>query len=77
VFNERRWVEVHLCIDVESQTLSRDRGQSGEKTGSAGQALALTPGMAASVEIATGDRRIIDFVLSPIAKATSEAGRER
>jgi hypothetical protein len=60
------------------QTLSRNRmGQSGRKGGKAGQGLSLTPGMAASVEIATGDRRIIGFVLSPIAKATSEAGRER
>jgi hypothetical protein len=39
--------------------------------------LTLSPGMAASVEISTGQRRVIDFVLSPIAKATSEAGRER
>jgi hemolysin D len=56
---------------------SRDGGQSGEKSGNAREALTLTPGMAASVEIATGDRRIIDFVLSPIANAISEAGRER
>jgi hypothetical protein len=39
--------------------------------------LTLSPGMAASVKISTGKRRVIDFVLSPIAKATSEAGRER
>jgi hemolysin D len=39
--------------------------------------LTLSPGMAASVEIRAGQRRVIDFVLSPIAKATSEAGRER
>ncbi len=66
---------VRVC--VESQTLSEDRGQSGGKTDGAGQRLTLTPGMAASVEVAKGDRRIIDFVFSPIAKATSEAGRER
>jgi hemolysin D len=77
VTDERRGLVFPVRIRVESQTLSADRGQSGEKAGSAGQALTLTPGMAASVEIATGDRRIIDFVLSPIAKATSEAGRER
>jgi hemolysin D len=78
VTDERRGLVFPVRIRVESQTLSRSRsGQSGEKGSSAGQALTLTPGMAASVEIATGDRRIIDFVLSPIAKATSEAGRER
>jgi hemolysin D len=63
---------------VESQTLSRSRtGQSAGKIGNGDQALTLTPGMAASVEIATGARRIIDFVLSPVAKATLEAWRER
>jgi hemolysin D len=34
-------------------------------------------GMAASAEIKTSTRRIIDYLLSPIAKATSEAGRGR
>jgi hemolysin D len=78
VTDERRGLVFPVRIRVESQTLVQSRGnKSGERTGNAGQALALTPGMAASVEIATGDRRIIDFVLSPIAKATSEAGRER
>lgn len=37
----------------------------------------LSPGMAANVEIVTGQRRVIDFILSPIAKSTQEAGRER
>jgi hypothetical protein len=74
---KRRGLVFPVRIGGESQTLSRDRGQSGGKNGKAGRALALTPGMATSVEIATGDRRIIDFVLSPIAKAASEAGRER
>ncbi|WP_298916495.1 HlyD family type I secretion periplasmic adaptor subunit [uncultured Algimonas sp.] len=38
---------------------------------------AVQSGMNATAEVKTGDRRIIDFVLSPIAKAGSEAGRER
>jgi hemolysin D len=37
----------------------------------------LSPGMAATVEIKTGKRRVISFILSPIAKAVREAGRER
>jgi hemolysin D len=78
VTDERRGLVFPARIRVESQTLSRSRtGQSGKESGAVGQGLTLTPGMAASVEIATGDRRIIDFMLSPIAKATSEAGRER
>jgi hypothetical protein len=37
----------------------------------------LSPGMSAQVEIITGRRRVIDYVLSPIARATRESGRER
>ena len=39
--------------------------------------VALTPGMTATVEIHTGNRRVIDYVLSPIAETTSTAGHER
>ncbi len=42
-----------------------------------GRTVTLTPGMAVTAEIKTGRRRVIDFVLSPIAKASREAGRER
>ncbi len=37
----------------------------------------VTPGMAAQAEIRTGSRRIIQFLLSPLAKSVTEAGRER
>ena len=42
-----------------------------------GELARLSPGMAATVEVKTGRRRIISFLLSPIARAVSEAGRER
>jgi len=42
-----------------------------------GRRISLTPGMIVTAEIKTGRRRVIDFVLSPLAKATGEAGRER
>lgn len=35
------------------------------------------PGMAVQAEIKTGQRRIIDYLLSPIVQTVSEAGRER
>ncbi len=38
---------------------------------------AITPGMAASVEIKTGKRRIVDFLLSPMRRYQDEALRER
>ncbi|MFZ1741762.1 MAG: HlyD family efflux transporter periplasmic adaptor subunit, partial [Pontixanthobacter sp.] len=37
----------------------------------------IQPGMAVQAEIKTGRRRIIQYLLSPISKAASEAGRER
>jgi hemolysin D len=33
--------------------------------------------MAVQAEIRTGERRIIQYLLSPIAKSIDEAGRER
>ena len=37
----------------------------------------LTPGMTVTVEIKTDSRRVIDYLLSPLAKMASEAARER
>jgi hemolysin D len=42
-----------------------------------GRATSLSPGMSTSVEIITGSRRLIEYLWSPIARATSEAARER
>ena len=42
-----------------------------------GQPTPLVPGMAASAEIRTGSRRVLDYLLSPIARYRQEAMRER
>jgi hemolysin D len=42
-----------------------------------GKRVAIAPGMAINAEIITGDRRVIDFVLSPILRYRHESGRER
>ena len=42
-----------------------------------GATIPLTPGMTGAVEIKTDSRRVIDYVLSPLAKIASEAARER
>jgi hemolysin D len=39
--------------------------------------VSLTPGMAVSVEIKTGKRRVIEYFLSPLIQHTSESLRER
>jgi len=42
-----------------------------------GREVNLTPGMDVAVEIKTGQRRLIEFLLSPVLKALEETGRER
>jgi hemolysin D len=42
-----------------------------------GKPVALSPGMAVTVEIRTGSRRIISYLLSPLARYRHEALRER
>jgi hemolysin D len=37
----------------------------------------LSPGLAATAEIKTGERRIIEYLLSPLVRRVQEAGRER
>jgi hypothetical protein len=37
----------------------------------------LSPGMAVTVEIKTGQRRLIEYFLSPLIQASAESARER
>jgi hemolysin D len=42
-----------------------------------GKAIRLSPGMNVTAEIKTGQRRVIEFLLSPIQRAGNESLRER
>jgi hemolysin D len=42
-----------------------------------GKRVNLSPGMNITAEIKTGQRRIIEFLLSPVQRADSESLRER
>jgi hemolysin D len=42
-----------------------------------GKRVEIAPGMAVNAEIITGDRRVIEYVLSPVLRYRHEAGRER
>ncbi len=42
-----------------------------------GRREAIRPGMRVEAEIKTGERRVIDYLLSPVVQAVQEAGRER
>jgi hemolysin D len=42
-----------------------------------GRLVNLAPGMAVTVEIKTGSRRIVEFLLSPLLRYKQESLRER
>lgn len=42
-----------------------------------GREVPLTPGMAVTVEIKTGQRRVIDYLLSPLREVAAQSARER
>jgi len=42
-----------------------------------GKQIHLSPGMAVTVEVITGQRRVIEFLLSPLLKSMKEGLRER
>jgi hemolysin D len=42
-----------------------------------GKQVNLSPGMAVTVEIKTGQRRVIEYLLSPFVKSMKESLRER
>ena len=42
-----------------------------------GKQVAISPGMNVTAEIKTGERRVIEYLLSPIQRAGSESLRER
>ena len=52
-------------------TLATDKIASGDKL------LPLSPGMSVTVEIKTGQRRVIDFLLSPLRENAAGVGHER
>ena len=49
---------------------------SGQATSSR-ERMRIEPGMAASVEVRIGERRVIELLLNPLLRAAKEAGRER
>ncbi|MCI0420909.1 MAG: hypothetical protein L0312_17045, partial [Acidobacteria bacterium] len=42
-----------------------------------GKTVRLSPGMAVSVEVKTGRRRVAEYLLSPVARGVDESFRER
>lgn len=65
IVDERRGLVFPATIRLEAKRDGRARE------------IRIGPGMAATAEIVTGRRRVIEFLWSPVARAVSEAGRER
>lgn len=55
-----------VIVETDSNTLTR-----------AGQSFEIKPGMVASVDVLTGERTVLDYILKPFRKAQLEALRER
>jgi hemolysin D len=55
-----------VTLSLEKTTISAD-----------GAEIPVSNGMAVSVEIKTGSRRVIDYLLSPLAEVSSKAMKER
>jgi len=76
---------------VSADTLKEDTGRGQEiyyrvhvvptssnpVTSSIGRTLEILPGMTAQVDIRTGDRTLMDFLLKPLRKTLSESFGER
>jgi adhesin transport system membrane fusion protein len=72
--------------DISADTLATERGETfyrvrvrtdANHLGSADQPLEIIPGMTAQVDIQTGEKTVLDYLLKPILRARSEALRER
>ena len=64
--DEKRGLIYATRVQLDKSTLNVD-----------GTPVSLSPGMAVSVEIKTGKRRVIDYFLSPLMRHASESLRER
>lgn len=66
VNDEKRGAIFPVILSLDKTTIDVD-----------GKQIRLSPGMNVTAEIKTGQRRIIEFLLSPVQRATSESLRER
>jgi hemolysin D len=63
---DQRGMRYRTIVDLDKQLLVAND-----------ESLELTPGMQVVAEISLGDRTVLEYLLSPVQKAFTEAGRER
>ena len=66
VTDEKRGSSYPAKLTLDKRTMNID-----------GKQVAISPGMNVAAEIKTGERRVIEYLLSPIQRAGSESLRER
>lgn len=66
IFDEKKGWVYALTIALEQNTIEIN-----------GQQLPLTAGMSGTIEVKTGDRRVVDYLLSPLILHVNESLRER
>jgi hemolysin D len=66
ISDERRGLVYRMRVSMSQDTIDVD-----------GNTVSLSPGMAATVEVKTGQRRLIEFLMSPVFRAVQESARER
>ena len=66
-WNDKRWGPVYMArIALDQDWMMTENGK-----------VQLTPGMAVTAEIQTGERRLISYLLSPLVRKVSESMHER
>ena len=68
-------VHVRLKSHAEGQSDRQEEGQFVRST--TGRRLDILPGMTSQLDIRTGDRTLMDFLLKPLRKTLSESFQER
>ena len=80
VIDEQRGLVFPARIKITGSEFRLERLEAARNIGVDGASAAedlISPGLSASVEIKTGKRSVLSYLLSPVARATSEAARER
>jgi len=74
---EEIYYRVHVCLKshAEGQSDRQEEGQFVRST--TGRQLDILPGMTSQLDIRTGDRTLMDFLLKPLRKTLSESFQER
>ena len=72
-----------VLVDISPDTITDERGDTFYRIrlrtdkSSLGPDLPIVPGMTASVDILTGQKTVLDYILKPILRAQENALRER